>query len=110
MMAPAIRVRDPGLQPERTALSWHRTAFSSLILALVTFRSGVCHQSLMLIMAGSAATLISLLLVIISLRRQRQIVRETELTLKTATLAKYLICIALGVNSLAVVLHTAINL
>ncbi|GAS72194.1 TPA: DUF202 domain-containing protein [Citrobacter werkmanii] len=30
--------RDPGLQPERTQLSWQRTAFSMMVPAALTFR------------------------------------------------------------------------
>jgi hypothetical protein len=109
-MNTALRVRDPGLQPERTALSWHRTAFSSLILALVTIRSGVSQQDLLLTVAGGIAMMLSLLLVFISFGRQKLIVQDTELTSQNAILAKFLICSALGINALAVVLHSALNL
>lgn len=32
--------RDPGLQPERTALAWSRTGFATFINALLALRSG----------------------------------------------------------------------
>ncbi|AID27599.1 DUF202 domain-containing protein [Salmonella bongori] len=34
----AHNIRDPGLQPERTELSWRRTAFSMLVPALLALR------------------------------------------------------------------------
>lgn len=109
-MSTAARGRDPGLQPERTALSWHRTAFSSLVLALLTTRSGVCRGEIILVLLGGLATLSSLALVIISLRRQHLMTCDTELTSLTSVRAKYLICNSLSINALAVVLQSVIDL
>jgi len=105
-----IRARDPGLQPERTALSWHRTAFSSLVLALVTTRAGFSQGDFMLTVLGSIATLFSLFLVFISLRRQRVMRYDIELTSRKAVVSKRLICLALGLNALAITLHNVVNL
>ncbi|WP_202300986.1 DUF202 domain-containing protein [Dryocola clanedunensis] len=49
--------RDPGLQPERTALSWRRTAWSMLIPTILCLR-GWFHSGewLYLVCAGSLLT------------------------------------------------------
>jgi|JI7StandDraft_1071085.scaffolds.fasta_scaffold67727_2 uncharacterized membrane protein YidH (DUF202 family) len=36
--------RDPGLQPERTALAWSRTALAMLASALVLLRTGLVDE------------------------------------------------------------------
>lgn len=105
-----IRERDSGLQPERTALSWQRTAFSSLVLALVTTRAGFSQGDIMLTGLGSVATLFSLFLVFISLRRQRVMRYDTELTSRKAVVCKRFMCLALGLNALAITLHNVVNL
>ncbi|WP_120967209.1 DUF202 domain-containing protein [Comamonas sp. lk] len=55
------RPRDPGLQPERTALAWSRTGLAMLLNALLALRSGWVGQhapitglGLVLLMASGA--------------------------------------------------------
>ena len=58
-----MSVRDPGLQPERTALSWRRTGWSMLVPCVLCLR-GWLHTddvlyllSGMLLLVGSVAML-----------------------------------------------------
>ncbi|MGQ3663788.1 DUF202 domain-containing protein [Citrobacter braakii] len=102
------KARDPGLQPERTAMSWHRTAFSALVLALLTTRTGFSQEDTVLVAMGSLSTLICLTLVFISLQRQQLIILDINLTHHKNMLSKLLICAALGINALAVALHSLI--
>ena len=50
--APALVPRDPGLQPERTALAWSRTGFAVLVNALLALRSGWSIQSVPIMALG----------------------------------------------------------
>ncbi|HDI5169621.1 TPA: DUF202 domain-containing protein [Klebsiella pneumoniae] len=45
-MTLSLRTRDPGLQPERTALAWQRTLFSVFVLALASTRFGFARGDL----------------------------------------------------------------
>ena len=46
--------RDPGLQPERTTLSWTRTAAGLLLNAVLNLRSGYVHDSVPLLVLSGA--------------------------------------------------------
>lgn len=46
--------RDPGLQPERTTLSWTRTAAGLLLNAVLNLRSGYVHDSVPLLALAGA--------------------------------------------------------
>lgn len=75
-MTAALRERDPGLQPERTALSWQRTAFSSLVLALVTVRSGYHQGNSLLTGLGCASIIFAAIMIILSRWRQQAIILD----------------------------------
>lgn len=47
--------RDPGLQPERTALAWQRTALSAAVVAILLLRTGVSHGSPLELTAAACA-------------------------------------------------------
>ncbi len=57
MPPPANSTRDPGLQPERTALSWTRTASGLLLNAILHLRAGYVNDSHPLIALSCALLL-----------------------------------------------------
>ena len=64
---------DPGLQPERTALAWRRTALSMAIGAVVSFRLLPSVLGLWSIGVGVAGLLLSVATWILAGRRSRRI-------------------------------------
>lgn len=90
--------RDPGLQPERTVLSWLRTSFSVLILALAATRSGFSRGDLASEGLGIVATLLALILVFVCYLRQRKALIGITSTTSSSILVKWLLS---GVLSLA---------
>lgn len=58
---------------------------------------------------GIAATLLSLLMMVVSVRRQRFIVCDTELVSIATVAVKRLICVVLFLNALALAVHSVVT-
>jgi len=60
---------DPGLQRERTALSWNRTALSVIVVALLLVRSGFVADQPMLAVLGALLLVGAAAIVLFAARR-----------------------------------------
>ncbi|MFF2387478.1 DUF202 domain-containing protein [Agromyces sp. NPDC058104] len=67
---------DPGLQPERTALSWSRTAFALAVNALLSLRSGLVAGEPWLVAVGALLFAASGAAVALATVRRRQLSGE----------------------------------
>ncbi|EAA7090268.1 DUF202 domain-containing protein [Salmonella enterica] len=105
-----LRPCDPGLQPQRTALAWHRTTFSVFVLALVTARVGFARGSLASGWVGSLAVGLAIVLMIVTHYRQQQVIAGGELTTPASVLTKRLLSIILGLEAVSLVLPAALSL
>lgn len=84
------RPADPGLQPERTALAWRRTAWALLILALLCFRGWLReHNSLYGFCGG--ILLASVIAILADLRHNRHAWLAAAVTLCGIVLTAILI-------------------
>jgi uncharacterized membrane protein YidH (DUF202 family) len=70
-MQPAVR--DPGLQAERTALAWARTALAVLANALLVLRFGWSSQRVAFVALGISLVLGAGATLVIGLRRHREL-------------------------------------
>lgn len=104
------RPRDPGLQPERTALSWQRTAFCVLILALAASRGGFSRGDVLVAGLGSFAAGLALVLVVILYYRQKKTVMDEELTTRSSVQIKRLLSLILSLIALSLVLPIFLRL
>jgi uncharacterized membrane protein YidH (DUF202 family) len=78
-------MRDPGLQPERTALAWQRTALSAAVAAVLLLRSGLTRNAPLEVAAAVCAAAV-VVLWFIAVRRPPT-TGSTRRVLGAATLA-----------------------
>lgn len=105
----ALHVRDPGLQPERTALAWNRTGLSFVANALLALRAGNVNERWwvtglgIMLLFGAAASLG------LGLMRRAQLGRGTgpaappTWMLGATVLAAFVAC----VTAIAAIVHDA---
>lgn len=80
--------RDPGLQPERTALAWQRTGLSAGVVAILLLRVGIIHESPLELAAGGLAVAVVVLAWVIGSRPgDRGAPRRAVLAMTAATCA-----------------------
>ena len=71
-------VRDPGLQGERTALSWTRTALVIVVNALLSLRTGWVSGQPALTAVGGILVLAAIAAMVYGTRRGRALAGHTE--------------------------------
>ena len=77
-MMEAVRVRDLGLQVERTALAWHRTGLSVVVNALLVVRSGVEHRSNAIVALGVMLMLAACAVMLFGAWRKRELTQSSS--------------------------------
>ena len=69
-------IRDPGLQPERTALAWRRTSLAMAANAFLVVRSAMQTRKSTLLLLGIALGVAALALLAVGFHRRRQLSRS----------------------------------
>lgn len=98
-MTSRAAARDPGLQPERTALAWKRTGLAVFGNALLLLRSGVDHASLAVTADGLALLAAAAWLVVQGTRRRADLALDSALAapppylLRQTMVVRSLVCI-----------------
>ena len=75
---PPAPARDPGLQPERTALAWFRTGLSFLVNALLALKAGVQSGQPALVALGVSLLVASLGTAAVGSWREHRLLRRAE--------------------------------
>lgn len=68
--------QDAGLQAQRTALAWRRTALTALVCALLAARSGLEQHAAWLIALSALLAMATLLLAVCAVWRARALLRS----------------------------------
>lgn len=100
--------RDSGLQAERTALAWNRTALAVAVNGVLVLRAGMVGNAMLLLAFGALLLLAAIGATAYSSIRKRQLLRTAEAPAASSPLALALaasvalIACAVGVASILV--------
>lgn len=110
---PSSRIKrrqdDPGLQPERTSLSWYRTLFLILGVSMLFLRLGLVKDNLILIAASIVLLLSNLGICFYAYQRNLMDINSVGLTSYGSVVVKKLICFAIIFSAIAFVLSILSN-
>jgi len=96
-------LRERGLQAERTALAWNRTALALAANALLTIRSGVVNDAPMVLLLGAALLLAAVTLVPLARWRKMQLLGPQTPCAPDPRLMRAVFMVAMLAGAVAVV-------
>ncbi|MBB1272457.1 DUF202 domain-containing protein [Psychromonas sp. SR45-3] len=96
----ARRHDDPGLQPERTSLSWYRTLFLIVGVSMLFLRLGFVKNDLILVAGSIILLLCNIGVCIYAYQRNLFDVKSTVLTSYGSVIVKKMICFAIIFSAL----------
>jgi len=96
----ARRHDDPGLQPERTSLSWYRTLFLIVGVSMLFLRLGFIKNDLILVAGSIILLLCNIGVCIYAYKRNLFDVKSTVLTSYGSVIVKKMICFAVIFSAL----------
>jgi uncharacterized membrane protein YidH (DUF202 family) len=101
--------RDPGLQGERTALAWSRTALALAANAALTIRSGLTNQAPPVLFLGAVLLVAAAMLVPLSGWRRKQLLKAQK-PISAQPRLLLAVCLLAMLASAAAILATLPNL
>lgn len=100
---------DPGLQPERTALAWTRTASGLLLNAVLHLRVSFVLESKSLLTFSVTLLVASAAAFLFGRHRHRQLLTGLRSGMEVSHQATFVMSIAALVSSAAAILSVALN-